>query len=500
MGIASAMAILAACPAGSHRSDVPTTAAASPGTGRPRLVGCTVRGDLLCGSVEVPLDRAHPAAGTISVVFYVHRRSDTDAPAAEPVFVTPGGPGSSGLQAMEFVLQMDTIVEHHDIVAIDPRGTGRSGAIECPDLQDGWRDAREMNAAVRACGEHLGDAADRYGAGDVAMDVEAVRRALGYDRIDFYAFSYGTVPEQAYAARFPGRIHALVLDAGMSVTDPRHVWAWELGVPGALVRTVSLMCAQDPTCPVEDPALTIRRVVHRTAVEPLRGTVRPPGGTPREVVVDQAELAHLLQSTGTCTLCGEIAPSLTLAAFASFREGRPDELLHLADGNGRGPLVTPPAATEFSAGDNIAAFCNDQDFVWGRSDPVGVRVRKFREALAALPNDAFAPFSKRGWSAFTWPAGCLRWPVPDRFEPAIPSGAVFPDVPTLILAGDHDTTVPPAVVETLRGEFPRAAFVTVAGAGHPVAGPAWGHCADRLVARLFDTLRVGDTSCAAVPA
>src|SRR5262249_22181770 len=152
--------------------------AASVGGG-PHLVACTARGDLLCGSVEVPLDRADPAAGTISVAFYVHRHTEADAPAAEPVFTTPGGPGSGGIGAMEVVLAMGTLDARHDVVAIDPRGTGRSEAIVCPDLQDGWRDAREMNAAVAACGEHLGDAADRYGAGDVALDVEAVRRALG---------------------------------------------------------------------------------------------------------------------------------------------------------------------------------------------------------------------------------------------------------------------------------------------------------------------------------
>src|SRR5206468_604398 len=113
--------------------------------GHPELGACTDRGDVLCGTVDVPLDRANPGAGTIAVAFYVHPHTDTGAPAAEPVFATPGGPGSGGLDVMEFALAIDTIAAHHDLVAIDPRGTGRSGAIDCPDLQDGWRNAREMN-------------------------------------------------------------------------------------------------------------------------------------------------------------------------------------------------------------------------------------------------------------------------------------------------------------------------------------------------------------------
>jgi pimeloyl-ACP methyl ester carboxylesterase len=98
--------------------------------------------------------------------------------------------------------------------------------------------------------------------------------------------------------------------------------------------------------------------------------------------------------------------------------------------------------------------------------------------------------------AFTQPDGCLGWPAPDRFEPAVPAGAEFPEVPTLILAGDSDTIVPRELVETLHAEFPDAAFVTVAGAGHPVTGPAWGDCAPGLVAQMFDSLEIADSSCA----
>ena len=113
---------------------------------------------------------------------------------------------------------------------------------------NGWSDLGDLNAAVGECGAQLGDAADRYGSGDVALDVEAVRRALGYDRVDLYAYSYGSVPEQAYATRFPGHVHALVVDAGLSVTDAAHTWAWRLGVPAALVRAIALMCSRQTEC------------------------------------------------------------------------------------------------------------------------------------------------------------------------------------------------------------------------------------------------------------
>ena len=460
---------------------------------------CEVRGDLKCGSIDVPLDRVNPGAGSIPIAFYLHEHTDTSVPPAEPIFATPGGPGSGGLNVMEVALTIDTILAHHDIVAIDPRGTGQSGAIDCPDLQNGWANPRELQSAVSACGEQLGDAADRYGAGDIAMDVEALRRALGYDQIDYYAFSYGTVPEQAYAVRFPEHLHALVFDAGLVVTDPAHVWAWRLGLPRALIREVALMCRRAAACHVSDPAATVRWLVRRLVAEPLRGRVKRPGGRPLAVMVGEADVATLLQSVGTCVLCGQIDPAQFMNAAASFQRGDRQPLLRIADLHTSGPGDRARDPTDFSAGANIAAFCNDQDFVWDRMDPIPVRRSKLDAAEKALPKDAYSPFSLRGWRTLVSPGGCLTWPAPDRFEPAVPANAVFPDVPTLILAGDSDTIVPPEVVETLHDEFPNATFLTVAGAAHPVTGPAWGECAAELVGQLFDTLSVDDTSCSKTP-
>lgn len=472
---------------------------ASPRTGGPQLTPCPYRGDLVCGSIDVPLDRAHPDDATISIAFSVHPHTDESGPADEPIVSLPGGPGSGANGVMEFMLAMNPVLAHHDIVAISPRGTGASGPIDCPDLQNGWRTTAELDDAVRACGERLGDDADRYGSGDVALDVEAVRRALGYDRIDLYAFSYGVVPEQAYAVRFPQHVHALVFDAGMAVTDPPHTWAWGLGIPRAMVREVALMCARSHRCRVREPAEVVRWLVHRAASRPIRGRLRVPGGEPQRVEVDEPEVANLLRSVGTCVVCGQIDPAELLHAGVALRRGDLQPLLRIAYVHGLGPPDVAPDPADFSVGDNFAALCNDEDFVWDRTDPVPVRRDAYENAVAAFPPRTFAPFSLRGWMAFRQPAGCLGWPAPDRFEPAVPAGAAFPDVPTLILAGDGDTVVPPEVVETLRRELPGATYVTVAGAGHPVAGPAWGPCGAELVGQMFDSLEITDSSCAKAP-
>src|SRR5262249_22819545 len=179
----------------------------------------------------------------------------------------PPGPGSRawynyGLWALA---DRASLRAHHDFIAVDPRGTGDSGVIDCPDLQDGVRSEADLQAAVAACGKQLGDAADRYGPGNVAMAGEAIRRALGSARIDISANGYGTAPEQAYAARYPSHVHALVFDGGTPVTDAAHVWVWGLGIPAGMLRAGVALCRRHPACArvAPDPATTIRWLVQR---------------------------------------------------------------------------------------------------------------------------------------------------------------------------------------------------------------------------------------------
>jgi hypothetical protein len=74
----------------------------------------------------------------------------------------------------------------------------------------------------------------------------------------------------------------------------------------------------------------------------------------------------------------------------------------------------------------------------------------------------------------------LRWPAPDRFTAAVPPGATVRGVPTLILSGDRDTSVPTSNTKALRKVFPDAWFLPVAGAGHPAAAES--DCARSVIA------------------
>jgi hypothetical protein len=95
----------------------------------------------------------------------------------------------------------------------------------------------------------------------------------------------------------------------------------------------------------------------------------------------------------------------------------------------------------------------------------------------------------------------VTWPAADDDDPPAGANPRFPDVPTLVLAGDLDTLTPPSEGAAAAALFPNASFVVVVNSGHVTAlDDGWG-CASAIVAEFVDTRAPVDTACAAaIPA
>jgi pimeloyl-ACP methyl ester carboxylesterase len=136
-----------------------------------------------CGSVEVPLDRGDPAAGTTTVAFALVPRRNRAAPAAGTVLFNPGGPGDAPIaHAGDIAKQFAPLLDTRDLLLVDPRGAGRSAPLGCRaldrrSLADVFAARSWSAAAIRACGRKLGSRAARYGSAEVADDFDAVRAA-----------------------------------------------------------------------------------------------------------------------------------------------------------------------------------------------------------------------------------------------------------------------------------------------------------------------------------
>jgi pimeloyl-ACP methyl ester carboxylesterase len=438
-------------------------------------------GDWVCATLDVPIDRTDPGAGSIPLKVWARPHTDADAPPAEPVFAPPAGPGAYGLDNRGAYYLPQVLGTDRDIILLDARGTGESGVIDCPNLQDGFDDVSQWAAVAGECGAQLGDAADRYGAVDRAMDLEAVRDRLGYEQIVLYGHSFSGVDAQVYAARWPERLSAMVLDASFPLTSRDH-WLRVTGLSVAnVLRVADLACADVADCAerTDDPSGTLAGTVTRIAAAPLEGVASD--GT--EVVVDEA---YLYEAAKDMDLPGLVA------AAAEYEAGDPQPLLDYAAENPswyRDGGYGDPAL--YSGGADVAGYCKEPLDPWDPSHPIDVRRTELDAAVAELPDDVYAPWSVAAVARYSYFDQCIEWPAPDQgSESAVPAGIADTSLPVLVLAGDRDRLVPPAQSRELLELFPNASFVVIPGADHPALSA--GNCVARLIADFVETLEPVD--------
>ncbi|CAM5333628.1 Alpha/beta hydrolase OS=Streptomyces tendae OX=1932 GN=GUR47_01200 PE=3 SV=1 [Streptomyces tendae] len=191
---------------------------------------------LQCASLDVPLDHARPRGRQITLA--LSRVPHTAEAYQGPLLVNPGGPGGSGLTLAGFVassLPAD-VAAQYDVVGFDPRGVGKSApALDClpghfdPVRPDSLPDTPEVEQAnltrakafADACGDKYADVLPYIDTVSAARDVDAIRAALGSEKLNYFGYSYGTYLGAVYARLYPQRVRRLVLD---SVVGPEDVW------------------------------------------------------------------------------------------------------------------------------------------------------------------------------------------------------------------------------------------------------------------------------------
>jgi pimeloyl-ACP methyl ester carboxylesterase len=456
----------------------------------------------VCGYVNVPLDRKHPTQGTIPIYFelYVHSGPGHAESAILMNFGGPGGP-TSGNRDSAFAL-FEQNLDVHDILLIDDRGRGLSGALgvtNCLELQHG---TAPLHQALADCAAELRTAASRYGTGDIARDTEAVRAALGYDKVDYFGNSYGGTDVSAYATRFGEHLRSIVLDSPFGTPDLGK-FVFEQTRTQAQPRMVRLDCSRSPTCSPDhhNPLAELDGLVSAVRSSPVEGDAYDANGNLTHVRMDEKALLNFVLRfpTGNFTSTGEV-----LAAAESLRRGDSGPLLRLGAEGGfsfrwlyGGDYGDP---TEYSAAAHFATACVDHDQAWNWSAAIPERKKQYAAAVADLPVDYFAPFSKTVVTGklFSFNGrNCLYWQKPTPSSPVAPPHATYPFVPTLVLSGDMDNSVPLEETSQVAALFPDSTFVPVAGAGH--GSVFWSDCAAHLASEFIETLQVGDTGCARTP-
>ncbi len=454
-----------------------------------------------CGYVPVPLERKYPTEEKINIYFEVYPHTNA-GPAESAIVPNLGGPGPTttgnrGLWLGTFGPNLDA----HDLLLIDDRGRGLSGTIgisNCQDLQHGT--APSFDQALAECAAQLGDDNSRYGTGDIALDVEAVRAALGYDKLDYYGGSNGGVDAIAYATRFGEHLRSVVLASPNGppglVPFSAHFGAF------ATLREVRVDCLRSPACSIDHPNPDIEweKLIQAIRKHPLDGNAYDASGNLKSVHFDESVLLTLSSGfpTGGYVDTGEF-----LAAAASLEHGDPGPLLRLG-AEGYFPLLGDYGdPTIFSFGAANATYDVDSQMPFDWSVPPPVRLQQLEEAVSDLPSDYFYPFSKAAATSIENTQGAAErdaifWEEASPPAPVVPAGATYPNVPTLAMVSDIEAVAPIELASKVAALFPESTLVIVAGGQHESA-ISGNQCALGLTVQFIETLKVGDTSCAGTP-
>jgi pimeloyl-ACP methyl ester carboxylesterase len=443
-----------------------------------------------CGSVEVPLDRGNPGAGTTRVSFALLPRRDRTAPPAGTLLFNPGGPGISAIaQVAKTARQFAPLLDRRDLLVVDPRGTGRSGALRCRALDAGvaFAPRAAFVAAIGACGRELGSHASYYGSAAVADDLEAVRAALGLDRLDLWGASYGTYLMQVYAARHPDHVQSIVLSGAY----PIKFDAWGRDRLRAARRAIHLVCARTSACSgaavLRDIGVVAARLRHR----PVTFTIAA-GAHRFPVRLDEAALAALVYTNGEAALFGALP-----AAVASGRAGDLAPLQQLVKTSllAKATLFDPRVASVISPAQSFGTQCHDYPRAYSSASGPPARRASYQRALAAIDPRAFRPFSPAAWTSAGFEATdtCIEWPGNRRPAAPLRPRASMPDVPVLVLAGDLDANTPSSAGRQVARQFPRATFAVIPNAGHT---PTDSQCGLQLGLHFVATSTVRANGCA----
>ncbi len=426
---------------------------------------------LQCATVNVPLDRSGATPGTVSL--HVEELPAPGIPRGV-LFLIAGGPGQASAGAFTLganALDLRSEYPGYTLIAFDPRGTGRSGLLRCPELQaDPFAALTRVQALVAKCGTEIGASRDFYSTRDHADDIDAVRRALGVDKIALEGTSYGTQLSVAYALTYPSHVERLILD---SVADPAGRDPFALDDLQQMPKGLASLCSGG-LCRAATSNFVgeLVKLANRMAAHPVAGKVAKQSGGTRTVRATGFDFlgGAVLDSD----LNAGLAAELPAAVHAALR-GRTRPLLRLVQLD-RQTAIT--SAEDLSMGLFTATVCDDGPFPWAPETPLGQRPGLLAGARSALPKGSTGPFGI--WATDLGPAPfCLRWP-PQARRPGIGSGPL-PNVPVLVFAGERDLRTPATNAAAIAARFPQGRLVTVPGVGHSVLGTDFTGCAQTAV-------------------
>ena len=274
--------VLLICSAGCHDGDlVGDTADSGPADDGYPLVDVSVTwqpcslidgeddGLAECAMVDMPLYWDDVDGQTFST--YAKRLVDPGRTPAGQLWLLHGGPGGSGTIGLAgWMEDIQADVPQLDLYTLDPRGTGYSEYLECPEQQSvtseqaSWVTINELDACVAWVEQEHGDRLQVYGATSAAIDLAALMTATAQDGVPqlIWGGSGGTFWSQRFLQLFPDMAEGVVLEG---IVPPDESLVFQDEYDEKIGHRVLELCSEDPHCSqkLPDPEATLSELLSK---------------------------------------------------------------------------------------------------------------------------------------------------------------------------------------------------------------------------------------------
>ncbi len=421
-----------------------------------------------CATFDVPEDRANPKARTITLNIAWLPADAKDGGAPDPIFFLAGGPGQAATDyAAQVDMALDEARKQRGIVLIDQRGTGKSNPLDCRDGEGeplkfdetAQLDEAALSAYVGQCLKSLAGRADPrfYTTGEAIADLDAVRAALGVEKINVMGGSYGTRVAQQYAMHYPQHVRSVVLDG---VAPNRVVVGGEFAqrLEEAL-RKQDQQCARLPACKARyagsgDLIARLGALKSRLAATPVQVSYRDPGtNAPRQDTLTADTLMGLTHGVSYVPQLSSLLPLVVSEAEA----GRYEPLMAIAR------FWSNQVGDTLNRGMQWSVVCAE-DAPRYVPDP--------KDAGTLLGPDMARVFFL---ACQQWPRGTAAADFATPFKSALP---------VLLLSGELDPVTPPSYGDEVARNLANGRHLVLRGQGHGAMSLG---CTPKLLGRFFET-------------
>jgi pimeloyl-ACP methyl ester carboxylesterase len=410
-----------------------------------------------CGALEVSENPDRPSGRRLRIGVAVipaiggHPRPD-------PIAILMGGPGEDAIgEAGIYAKQFAPLRQDHDILLVDQRGTGRSGALQCALFSTEKPEASLRDlfplAAIEKCERRLRLQADltQYIYDRFADDLERVRQALGYGPLNLFAGSYGTRAAQVYLRKYPESVRTVYMGSVVPIDVASPLPFAKTG-QAALEKMFDL-CAADSTCNSAFPRLRdeFQQISDRLSSGSVRVTVLGHSGA---VPLYRGRVAEWFRAKLYRPRSSAALPWMIHRAYLGDWSPISDGIISDARDN-----------SDISFGLFFSITCSE-DLPFIREDNVAAQTQ----------GTFLGDYRLRQQQAI-----CARWP-----RASLPKGYRQPvqsPVPTVFASGDADGGTPLWYMERTASGFSHRLQVVLPGQGHT----EWNDCIAQVYQQVVDS-------------